>query len=216
MSVFNYRRRVGLFFVSLGLLLLLAVFGLPYLRLLGKEKISLGDEPPPSAGPRNLSAVLPVFFGLRTDRKTTAPRFYLTIKKLGIVRAVVSPNVFVDNSRPDYLNSLLASLGHLKGSVLPGDRGNSVVFGHSALPYLYNPRSYQTIFSRLDQLSFGDLIEVEVDSQTYRYRVEKGGLLEKGAIITDLSSRKPRLTLLSCYPPGFKTRIYVVRSLLTS
>ena len=204
----------GLFSILVGAGLFVLIFVIPYLSLLGKEKIDF-DSPPlfkEASEPR--LPILPIFPGLRYRYESETNVFYLTIEKLGIKRVPVSSNVFVDNIRPSYLNSLLNTVGHLRGTPLPGERGNSVLFGHSALRYLFNPRNFQTIFTKIDELKYGDLILVESGEKIFKYRVEKGGLVAPKADLMDFASSKPRLTLLSCYPPGFKTQKYAVRSIL--
>ena len=140
----------------------------------------------------------------------------MTIDKLGIRRAPVTVGVAVNNLKPDYLNTLKNSLAHLSGTSLPGERGNSVIFGHSATPYLYSPHNFQTIFTRIDELKSGDIIRVDVGNTVLNYKVEKGGLVDKSATVSDFASGKPRLTLLTCYPPGFKTQKYAVRAVLSN
>ncbi len=42
---------------------------------------------------------------------------------------------------------LSKSLIQYTGTGYPGDYGNAVIFGHSVLPYFFNPKDYKTIFS---------------------------------------------------------------------
>lgn len=212
MKGWPFKKVVGFTLLLLGLILILAVFVYPYSKLWGKQNVEF-DSPVKIELSRD-RPVLPVFSGLKMNPTKSPNQAFLTVEKLGIKKAPIRLNILVDNLRPDYLNALLTGLAHLKGTAYPGQRGNSVIFGHSALPYLYNPGDFQTIFTRLDELKFGDLILVETDSETLKYRVEKVGLLDERATLSDLFSVKPRLTLLTCYPPGFKTRRYVVRALL--
>lgn len=209
---------IGFLLLCFSLAAVLAVYVYPFSKLLGKEKI---DFDPSFKNEENSAPllinppVLPIYSGLKGETMPSLDdRVFLTIDKLGINRVPVRLDIFVDNVRPDYLNALLTSLAHLKGTVYPGEKGNSVIFGHSALPYLYNPKNFQTIFTRLDELKFGDLILVETGSKIFKFQVEKGGLLEERAAISDLASRKPRLTLMTCYPPGYRSFIYAVRALL--
>ncbi|NMB70018.1 sortase [candidate division WWE3 bacterium] len=93
------------------------------------------------------------------------PKFFtITIPKLGIKDAQVETNSPTLN--PD------KSLGHYKGSGLPGQVGNSFIYGHSVLPWFYNPKNYKTIFSTLDQLETGDSILVNYNGKDYKYIVE--------------------------------------------
>lgn len=209
---------LGLFLLGLSLAAVAAFYVYPFSKLLGKEKIDF--DPPSKVGEAAdqflvTPPVLPIYTGLGGEKTGGVPRnAFLTIEKLGIKKIPIRLDIFVDNVRPDYLNALLTSLAHLKGTVYPGEKGNSVIFGHSALSYLYNPKNLQTIFTRLDELKFGDLILVETDLKVFKFQVEKGGLLEEKAAVSDLASRKPRLTLITCYPPGFQSFTYAVRALL--
>jgi len=58
-------------------------------------------------------------------------KFYLTVPKLGIERAVVDTNS-ADLDPDD-------SLGHYQGTALPGELGNSFIYGHSVLPAFFRP-----------------------------------------------------------------------------
>lgn len=205
-------RFLGFSLLLVGLIFFLAVL-YPYSKLWGKGEVEF-DSPVVGAAEESGLLPWPVFSRLKEPSPSSVSQAFLSVEKLGIKKAPVRLDVLVDNLRPTYLSSLVAGLAHLQGTVYPGEKGNSVVFGHSALPYLYNPRNFQTIFTRIDELKFGDEIVVEIGSKLLRFRVEKGGLLSEKADLNDLFSRKPRLTLLTCYPPGFKTQRYVVRAIL--
>lgn len=215
MNRFSTLRVFGLFALVCGLALFLLVFVFPYSRLLGKEQLDFGNDAEALPGEDRRLPVLPIYSRLKDGRGETEGEIFLTIERLGIRHAPVTKNVYVDNLKPSYLNSLLNSLAHLDGTALPGQRGNSVIFGHSAIPYLYNPRSFQTIFTKIDELQFGDVISVETKGQTFKYKVEKGGLINKLTTVSDFASVKSRLTLLTCYPPGFKSEKYAVRAIIT-
>ena len=216
MNPFSLARIFGILALFCGLLLLSFVIILPYSRLIGKGSLDFENESITPQDSSTLPPVLPIYSRLRGERSGTEGEFFLTIAKIGIKRAPITRNVFVNNLRPNYLNSLVNSLAHLDGTTLPGERGNSVIFGHSALPYLYSPNNFQTIFTKLDELKYGDVIIVETKSKKFLYKVEKGGLIMKSTTVSDFASVKPRLTLLTCYPPGFKSANYAVRAILTN
>ncbi|MCL5003843.1 MAG: sortase [Patescibacteria group bacterium] len=208
-------------FFNLGLLLIFfsavtvaVVFVLPYSRLIGKPKLDPRDFIDEPNADVSRPTVGPIFSGLKEKPSVSDKSFYLTIQKLGIVRAQVTAEVPVDNQRPEYLNALSQSLAHLKGTPLPGQRGDSVIFGHSSLPFLFNPNNFQTIFTRLDELRRGDLLQIDSGSLRLVFRVENYGIIDNSAIISDFRSVKPRLTLLTCYPPGFKSQKYLVNTVL--
>lgn len=139
--------------------------------------------------------------------------FYLSIKKLGIEKALVETNA--DHLNPD------KALGHYPGSALPGEVGNSFIFGHSVLPMFYSPKNYKAIFSTIDGLDAGDEILVEYNNLKYTYLVESDEM-EKPADVNPLAEFKPHylnestITLMTCYPPGSKVMRLLVRGVLVN
>lgn len=108
---------------------------------------------------------------------------------------------------------LKKSLIQYPQTALPGQAGNSVVFGHSVLPQFFNPKSYLTIFSTLYKLKQGDHIIVNFDNVEYKYLVVEMYEVQP----TDLSVLEQRfdgkyLTLVTCSPPGTVLRRLVVKS----
>ncbi|MFA5827843.1 MAG: sortase [Candidatus Shapirobacteria bacterium] len=98
-------------------------------------------------------------------------------------------------------------------TALPGQLGNSVIFGHSVLPQFFNPKSYITIFSTLFRLKQGDEIYVNYDDIQYKYLVEEMFEVQP----TDLSVLEQRfdgkyLTLITCSPPGTYLRRLIIKS----
>jgi len=135
-------------------------------------------------------------------------RFKLSIPKLKIDQA----NALVDSV--DFLNSL----AHFPGTAIPGEVGNAFVTGHSVLPQFYDPGNYKTIFSKLDQLAVGDVVQVEVDGKILRFFVQNSKIVDP----EDLSVLLPPddagsfLTLMTCVPPGVASYRLVVTAKLES
>lgn len=84
---------------------------------------------------------------------------------------------------------LLAGPGLLKGSPLPGDRGNSVVAAHR-----------DTFFRHLSSLEKGDLILVRRNGKQYTFRIFSREIVWPDNTSALKPSRKPELTLVTCYP----------------
>ena len=100
-------------------------------------------------------------------------------------------------------------------TALPGQLGNTVVFGHSVLPQFFNSKNYLTIFSTLYKLEQGDEIILRYDKSTYKYVVEEMYEVQP----TDLSVLEQRfdsktLTLITCSPPGTYIRRLIIKSQL--
>lgn len=124
---------------------------------------------------------------------TIVNTYMLSIPKLRIDRAMVTV-------AGDSLNE---SLVHYGGTPLPGQYGNTVIFGHSTLPQFYNPKSYKTVFSMLPTLQKGDEIDIHYDGVDYTYSIYDMVVVDP----TDLSPLEQRfddsyLTLVTCVPPG--------------
>lgn len=139
--------------------------------------------------------------------------FYLSIKKLGIDNALVETNA--QHLNPDN------ALGHYPRSAVPGETGNTFIFGHSVLPAFYNPSNYKTMFSTIDRLDAGDEILIEYNNNKYRYLVE-GSEIRKPMDVDPLADFKPRylnestITLMSCYPAGSKVMRILVKGVLVN
>ncbi|KKW09990.1 MAG: Sortase family protein [Microgenomates group bacterium GW2011_GWC1_49_7] len=124
---------------------------------------------------------------------TAVNSYTISIPKLKIVDAEVLIGV----------DDLSKSLIHYGGTGLPGEYGNTVIFGHSTLPQFFNPKSYKTIFSTLPTLEEGDQIDVTYDGISYTYIVYELTVSDP----SDLSALEQRfddsyLTLITCVPPG--------------
>lgn len=145
-----------------------------------------------------------------TESDTNIPQyFYLTIPKLRINKALVETNSPTLN--PD------EALGHYKGTALPGKVGNTFIYGHSVLPWFYNPKNYKTIFSTIDKLAVGDVFYIEYNNQTLEYKVETKSIL-KTEQVEPLAELKPRylnestVVLMTCYPMGTKSKRLLVNA----
>lgn len=142
-------------------------------------------------------------FEQRYNYPPSKPSVYrISIPKLGI------KNAFVIVGSEDLSKSLI----HFGGTVMPGEKGNSVVFGHSAL--FFNPTNYEAIFSTLYKLTEGDKVIVDYDSVTYTYVVVDRG---KEVAPTDFSVLATEddsytMSLITCVPPGLDIRRLVVKA----
>lgn len=148
----------------------------------------------------------------KTDGKTNVPKFfYLSIPRLKIDNAIVETNS--TNLSPE------DSLGHYKGSGLPGQVGTAFVYGHSVLPWFFNPKNYKTIFSTLDDLKAGDTVEVNYNNKKYTYKVESKEYLAP-IDVNPIKEIKPRylnesnLVLMTCWPAGTRSKRLLVNSTL--
>lgn len=140
------------------------------------------------------------------DTSNNQSTYYLSIPKLNIKDAVVTLGSM----------DLKKSLIQYPQTALPGQLGNTVVFGHSVLPQFFSPKNYLTIFSTLYKLKQGDEIILEHDRSTYKYIVEE--MFEvKPTNLSVLEQRfdEKMLTLITCSPPGTYLRRLIIKAKLS-
>lgn len=110
---------------------------------------------------------------------------------------------------------LSRSLIHYGGTAVPGQLGSAVIFGHSILPQFYNPKNYLSIFSLLPTLQRGDSIIIKFDGIVYTYRViDKTEVYPENVSVLEQSYDDKLLKLITCVPPGLKTKRLVVTARL--
>lgn len=126
----------------------------------------------------------------------------------GVMARIRIPAIAVD--LPVYHGTteetLREGIGHLFGSSLPvgGDGTHAVLTGHRGLPEA-------TLFTDLDRVVVGDLIQIDVEGETLTYRIVSSAVFDP----TDTEPLLPvsgadLLTLVTCTPLGINSqRIFV-------
>lgn len=137
--------------------------------------------------------------------KPNVNSYFLSIPKLGIENALVSTHDYdLDHHLVQYL-----------GTVLPGEDGTAIIFGHSTIPSWFNPANYKTIFATLHTISEGDEIDATVNGKVFKYKVFS-------ILITDPSDtnilsqnyNNSYITIVTCTPPGTIWKRLIVRASL--
>jgi sortase A len=106
-------------------------------------------------------------------------------------------------------SSLAFAPGHLNGTPLPGEQGNSVISGHR-----------DTHFHFLKNVVPGDPISVHRrDGSVRNFRVRQAQVVDARTASLPLSPSSPQLTLVTCYPfealfPGGPLRYVVTAELV--
>lgn len=138
-------------------------------------------------------------------KPTKITHYLISIPKLKIKDAIVSLNK----------TKIKKTLIHYPGTALPGEHGNTVIFGHSVLPMFYNPKNYKTIFSTLPTLEKGDKIYVYFDGIEYLYQVEGYSEVKPDEVqVLEQRFNEQVLTLITCVPPGTYLRRGVIKARL--
>jgi len=203
--------------MALGFIVLVTQVMIPLVSFKTQDKVSKPME----------ATVLGVATGFRdfqfqelSNNKNTAPNeqnipdfFTISIPKLKIKDAQVKTD-FSGDSPSDFL-------GHYKGSALPGERGNAFIYGHSVLPWFFNPKNYKTIFSTLGDLEAGDEIVITYNNKQLKYKVENKVVLAPEEV-KPLEEWKPKylndstLSLMTCWPAGTKSKRLIVMGTLVN
>lgn len=132
-----------------------------------------------------------------------AAAYMLSIPKLGI------KNADVRNDHTDLKKTLI----HYPGTAMPGDLGNTVIFGHSVLPQFFSPTNYTSIFSTLHTLVPGDEVVITEGEVTYTYHIVDMYSVEPSNL-TPLAQGYDRhsLTIITCTPPGTYLKRLIVKA----
>jgi len=85
--------------------------------------------------------------------------------------------------------SLKKGVGHYVGSVMPGEKDNSVLSGHR-----------DSVFSKLGKLVAGDLVIIKTSAGTFTYSVTKTRIVLADDRTVIVPTPTATLTLSTCYP----------------
>lgn len=86
-------------------------------------------------------------------------------------------------------DELEKGVGHYAGSVLPGEKDNSVLSGHR-----------DTVFRKLGDVGVGDLLVTKTAAGTFTYKVRKVRIVDADDRTVIVPKPKATLTVTTCYP----------------
>ncbi|MGV3467377.1 MAG: class D sortase [Heyndrickxia sp.] len=89
-------------------------------------------------------------------------------------------------------NQLAKGVGHYAGSVLPGEKDNSVLAGHR-----------DTVFRKLGEVGKGDLLVVRTAAGEFTYKISKVRIVDKDDRTVIVPRPTATLTVATCYPFNF-------------
>jgi len=100
--------------------------------------------------------------------------------------------------------------GHHLDSALPGQLGNMVITGHVSVA----DRGNLAVFSQLDEVATGDVVEVYSGDDRFLYTVNKVLVVPPSAVKLLRSDSTATVTLVTC-TKDLKNRLVVVGTLTT-
>lgn len=126
--------------------------------------------------------------------------FGIVIPKIA-ANAKVVPNVDPGNY-DEYIEALKRGVAHAKGTVFPGEVGNSYLFAHSVGNF-WEVNRWNAVFYLLKELVPGDEVDVFYQGKRYIYVVYGTKIVEASdtEYLYTLANY-PMLTLQTCWPPG--------------
>jgi LPXTG-site transpeptidase (sortase) family protein len=108
-------------------------------------------------------------------------------------------------------SDLKKSAIHYSGTSLPGEWGNTVIFGHSSLPQFYRAGNPLTVFNRLPDIHLNDDVIIIYDGVIYRYQVLATLEINPHDVqVLEQKFDRRQLTLITCVPLGTYWRRFVV------
>lgn len=137
---------------------------------------------------------------------------YIDIASIGITNIKISPNIDSYNEKI-YNQYLKEGLAHFKGTPLPGDGGNSFIYGHSAVETFFNSHQNlpETIFSRLSNIDIGQEVDIKKDDKVLKYIVRSKKIVSpEDFTILESQNNKETITMMTCWPLGIGTKRLVV------
>ena len=136
------------------------------------------------------------------------PEFSLIVPKIGANSKVV-PDVDPYDSFI-YQKELTKGVAHAKGTVYPGEIGNSFYFAHSSDNF-YNANRYNSVFYLLNKLEKDDVFYFVYKENVFKYTVLEVKLVSADSVnyITGVTDRK-LATLMTCWPAGTTLQRLVV------
>lgn len=122
------------------------------------------------------------------------------------------PVVYNEPSTEEKLfqKALESGVVHYATTPNPGEKGNSVIFGHSS-NNIFNKGKYKFAFVLLSRLEPGDLFYINKDSKRYAYRVYKKDIVTPSQVsVLGTTDKVATVTLITCDPPGTSINRLVV------
>lgn len=147
----------------------------------------------------------PNYYPKGITKHTGADSYTISIPSIDIKDAIVSTSDI----------NLSQHMINFTGTAIPPQNGNAVVFGHSTLPQLYDPKNYKTILANAYKIKIGDEILINFDKISYKYKVISIIVVDPtDTSVLEQDTRDSFLTIITCTPPGTVWKRLVIKSQL--
>jgi hypothetical protein len=145
----------------------------------------------------------------------------LSIDSLGVKAPIqyvdTKPSENPTQLENDFQAALINGVVHYPGTVLPGQYGNSYIFGHSS-DNAWSKGHFKTVFAVLPQMQKGALIEItDPDGNSFTYVVTDSFKVSKTEVkyitpnaVDQNGNKIKQLTLQTSYPVGTSLARWIV------
>lgn len=137
------------------------------------------------------------------------PNPVITIPKINVNAPIVFPASTAD--APNYDPELENGVVHFPNTALPGQTGNTVIFGHSSNDW-WQPGNYKFVFVLLDKLVPGDTFSVNYNSKRYIYQITNSKIVEATDVSVLAPTPDPTITLITCWPAGTSLKREIIQA----
>lgn len=166
-----------------------------------KQDLAQKQPAPPAASPKT-----------KTEPPPPNPdlKYYQELKEKGAFAKLVIPKIGLDTIVVEGVTpeALKQGPGHMPGTALPGELGNSVLSGHRV--------TYGAPFYRLDELENGELITLYTPTQKFNYIVVEKKVVSPSDTSVIKPTEEPMLTLTTCEPRYSARQRLIIRAKLLS
>ena len=143
-----------------------------------------------------------------TENAISNPNPEIIIPKINVELPVVygMDSIAEDDVQKALENGVL----HYADTALPGQNGNVVIIGHSAVN-LFVSGHYKFAFTLLKKLDNGDTFYLQKDGKRYTYQIYKKEIVKPTDIgVLGPGEKTATVTLITCDPPGLNVNRLVV------
>lgn len=131
--------------------------------------------------------------------------YFLSIPSIGIKNALISTKD----------SDLTRHMIQYNKDTVPPLPGNSVIFGHSTLPQLFDPNNYKTILANAYKVSVGDEILIGIKNISYKYKVQNITVVEpEDTSVLAQNFSDSFITIITCTPPGTVWKRLIIKATL--
>lgn len=123
------------------------------------------------------------------------------IPKINVEIPVVYDQTSIDEAAIQ--KSLEQGVVHYSTTSSPGQKGNSVIFGHSS-NNIFNKGKYKFAFVLLSHLEIGDTFTLTKDGKQYVYKIYEKRVVKPNdiSVLNPIADKTATATLITCDPPG--------------